>query len=221
MLDASGLVALGDHVGIPALAADFDSIIEQHKTVGCKYLGLTWQGRGLSYGTPEFDAMIALGGEMARRVAESGIIPVFHNGAAEFKREPSIVDLLMDSSPELNLEPDLGWMVAGHVDPVFYLDKYRTRTPIIHLKDIYIDKTGGAPIRRDMGERGFEFRPTGFGIVDFPSLMPWCMACEPEWMVVDHDLSYERDTYEDLQVCLDYTRYLVRVSSRDDGRGAQ
>ncbi len=30
--------------------------------------------------------------------------------------------------------------------------------------------------------------------------MPLCLACKPKWFVVDHDLAYERDSYEDLKM---------------------
>jgi hypothetical protein len=41
--------------------------------------------------------------------------------------------------------------------------------------------------------------------------MPKILECNPLWITTDHDLSYERDTYEDMKIGLDYTKYLVSI----------
>ena len=66
--------------------------------------------------------------------------------------------------------------------------------------------------QRGTAERGhFEFRPTGYGVLNLPRLMPLCLRCHPEWFVMDHDLAYERDIYSDLKLSLDYVRGLLSL----------
>ena len=43
--------------------------------------------------------------------------------------------------------------------------------------------------------------------------MPLCLACRPDWLVMDHDMAYDRDPYGDLKLSLDYTRELLRVTA--------
>ena len=71
----------------------------------------------------------------------------------------------------------------------------------------FVPARGGA----DRGH--FEFRPTGYGVLNLPKLMPLCLDCEPAWFVMDHDLAYERDPYEDLKLSLDYTRALLKMQA--------
>ena len=52
----------------------------------------------------------------------------------------------------------------------------------------------------------FEFRPTGYGLLNFPKLMPLCLAFNPAWFVPDHDLAYERDSFEDLRRSYEYVK---------------
>ena len=132
---------------------------------------------------------------------------------------PQLQYLLDHTRPEtLALEPDLGWMEVGGGDCAEYLTAYRDRCPVIHLKDYYSsDNAKLGRVRefvpaRGTAERGhFEFRPTGYGVLNLPKLMPLCLACDPEWFVMDHDLAYERDPYNDLKLSLDYTRALLAM----------
>ena len=59
----------------------------------------------------------------------------------------------------------------------------------------------------------FEFRPVGYGVLNIARLMPLCLACRPDWLVMDHDMAYDRNPYGDLKLSLDYTRDLLRVTA--------
>ena len=50
-------------------------------------------------------------------------------------------------------------------------------------------------------------------ILDLPRLMPLCLDCQPQWLVMDHDLAYERDSFEDLRLSLEYTRSLLAMQA--------
>lgn len=112
-------------------------------------------------------------------------------------------------------------MEIGGGDCADYLRAYADRCPVIHLKDYYSsDNSKLGRVRefvpaRGTAERGhFEFRPTGYGVLNLPKLMPLCLKCEPEWFVIDHDLAYERDSYDDLKLSLDYTRALLAMQAQ-------
>jgi sugar phosphate isomerase/epimerase len=129
----------------------------------------------------------------------------------------------MDSVPSeaLSLEPDLGWMAIAGASPLEYLVRYKDRSPVLHLKDYYATLPAGTAIPGDIAALGnnrgtleqgcFEFRPTGYGIMNYPALMEPMLACNPEWIVLDHDLAYERDPYQDLQLSLDYVKALISM----------
>lgn len=84
------------------------------------------------------------------------------------------------------------------------------------MKDYYADDTtkigNVADLNSQKGDENhsfFEFRPIGYGISNTPALMKRVLACNPEWLVADHDLSYERDSYFDLKISLDFLKNLL------------
>jgi hypothetical protein len=88
-----------------------------------------------------------------------------------------------------------------------------------HLKDIYFDNwsklgdTNTLPMQKGAASRGnFEFRPTGYGVVQNAVYAPYYLACKPSWLAIDHDYAYERDPYADLAASLEYTRNLVEYT---------
>ena len=102
----------------------------------------------------------------------------------------------------LYCEPDLGWIDIGGGDPAYYLKKYKDRCPVIHFKDYIPAETDG----------GFLFRPTGYGIMNNAELYALSKPCNPEWYIMDHDCAYERDSYFDLSISLEYFKNLMTVT---------
>ena len=132
---------------------------------------------------------------------------LFHNHAEELKNKingKDVLENIFDSvRPDLlYCEPDLGWISIGGADPAYYLKKYKNRCPVIHFKD-YINTNDG-----------FLFRPTGYGIMNNAELYALSLTANPlpEWYVMDHDCAYERDSYYDLKISLEYFRNLIEVT---------
>ena len=217
MLEENHLEALGNHVPYAELLADAEGILAFHEAVGCRYLTVA------DLPLQDLPAVSAALDDLARKAKQHSIRLLYHNHDQELIEktdDQENLSYLMDRiRPEtLALEPDLGWMEIGGGDPAWYLRTYRDRCPVIHLKDYYAtDNRLLGRVRefvpaRGTAERGlFEFRPTGYGVLNLPKLMPLCLACDPEWMVMDHDLAYERDSYEDLRLSLEYTKTLIAM----------
>lgn len=215
VLDDLGLAALGNHVPYSELSVQPESILDFHQTVGCSYLTVA------NLPVENFDSVSTTLDHLADLARARGMRLLFHNHDGELRRhvdgQQELAYILDHTRPEtLALEPDLGWMEIGGGDCVEYLNRYADRCPVIHLKDYYasdLSLLGNVheflPARGDASRGGFEFRPTGYGVLNLPKLMPLCLRCKPEWFVMDHDLAYERDSYDDLKLSLDYTRALL------------
>lgn len=219
-LDDIGLEAMGDHVDIASFLADPDRVIDDHLRVGCSYLTISHGEGQFLPGAAAFGAMLEDMRLLIGKCLAAGITPHYHNHGWDARGESSYIHALMDGlrADGLRLEPDLGWMVYAGADPAAYLRKYADCCPVLHLKDVYADDYAKAvnkpgDVRRDPDNGGFEFRPTGYGTVNFPALMPLMEACRPEWLIVDHDLAYGRDSYGDLKLSVDYLRALIMLSS--------
>jgi sugar phosphate isomerase/epimerase len=69
-----------------------------------------------------------------------GITFGYHNHEYEFEKvgQQTLYDILLDKTdPTLvQMELDLGWVIATGADPQFYFDKYPGRFPLWHLKDM-------------------------------------------------------------------------------------
>lgn len=198
MTEGLGIQAFGDHVPVADVLADPGRIIGAHLEAGCEYMTLGF-GREIVNSQP-LALLIEQCGTAAALCLREGITPLYHNHDYDMQGGAPFAERLLDAIEALRFEPDLGWMVVAGKDPAHYLDRYQARTPVIHLKDV------------SMAPDGFTFRPTGYGVVGTPALLPAILACQPAWLMVDHDLAYDRDSYDDLQISYDYVRNLLRVA---------
>lgn len=219
MLDDNGLQALGNHVPYRELIEDTEEILAFHQAVGCAYLTVS------ELSLENFSDVAARLDEIAGLAAEKEIRLLYHNHDQELIEKTdgkeNLAYILDNTRPDtLYLEPDLGWIEIGGGDCAQYLTAYADRCPVIHLKDYYSsDNSKLGRVREFVPAKGtaqrghFEFRPTGYGVLNLPKLMPLCLACDPEWFVMDHDLAYERNSYDDLKLSLDYTRALLAMQA--------
>ncbi len=217
MLDENGLEALGNHVPYAELVEKPDEILDFHQVVGCHYLTVA------DLPLHGFDDVAANLKVLAEKATLRGIRLLYHNHDQELIEKTDGMEnlawIMEHTDPvDLALEPDLGWIEIGGGDPAWYLEKYVDRCPVIHLKDYFTtDHKKLGRVREFVPARGgeerghFEFRPTGYGVLNLPKLMPLCLACDPEWFVMDHDLAYERDSIFDLKLSLDYVRNLLAI----------
>lgn len=202
-LDSCNLRAVGNHVSYDDFIKTPEKIIEEHKILGCDYITIGSPAQdGLPGGSDylKSKAEIEKLGEMMN---EAGMKLLFHNHSGElsnFFYGKTILEGLLDTiNPNLlSLEPDIGWMQIGGADPSYYLKKYKDRCPVIHFKD-YAPKA-----------EGFEFRPTGYGVMNNALLYALSLDCSPKWYIMDHDCSYERDEFEDLKLSLEYFKNLQK-----------
>lgn len=217
-LDSLSMKAIGNHINADEFKKDPDKVIAEHLELGCSYITISWADISIKPGMDGFDEGVKNIGSLSRLCRDKGITPLYHNHAFEFISTPSMLDIILDSCEKdgLCLEPDLGWMIAGQANPETYLRKYAEHCPVIHLKDVYAEDfskaSGDLTSQKALPDKGFfEFRPTGYGLLDLPKLMPLCLKCSPEWFVIDHDSAYERDIYADLKLSLDYTHNLLNL----------
>lgn len=218
-MDELELLPLGDHVAYKKLLEEGDSLLKAYASLGCKYLTVADVPlEGILQGDEKLFVSLE---DMIKRASDCGLRLQYHNHDQELieKRDGvEALEILMDRLADhgLCLEIDLGWAEIGGASCEKYLKKYKDNCPVIHLKDYYSsDNSLLGRVREFVPARGtpqrgsFEFRPTGFGVLNLPKLMPLCLACKPEWFVMDHDLSYERDPFEDLRWSLEYVKRLV------------
>jgi sugar phosphate isomerase/epimerase len=180
LLDELGLEVAGRHV---SAEADLDAVAAEMQILGCDRVALAWLAPEAVAGAVE------LVGAAAERAQALGLRYGFHNHAVELEPVDGATTLERIAELPVWLELDLGWVWWAGADPVELLERYRGRTPLVHVKDL-----------RARGSR--EFCPVGDGGVGYERVLP---AAEAEWLIVEQD-EIDGDPFESVRRSLEFTR---------------
>jgi len=178
-LDDLGLKAVGAHVGGEDLLWNFNRTADYWREVGAKYLITS----GIPFGDTTTESGWRAGARLFEKIGEycqkAGLAFAYHNHSFEFVRFGGkyALDILYESSkPELvKAEIDTYWVQHGGEDPVAYLKKYGSRTPLLHCKDM-----------ANNAKR--EFAEVGTGVLDWPGIFAAAEAGAVEWYLVEQDI---------------------------------
>ncbi len=221
--DEIGIQVLCDHIPYDQFVSETDKIIEEHAILGMPYITIDCIPEDKLPGAAYFPEATEQIVRISTQCKKSGMQLLYHNQGFDLIEKVDgkpILEVLLDTIPPeyLSFQPDLGWIALGGGDPAYYLEKYRDRCPNIHMKDYYASGPLELRCASILGnKRGgkeyadFEFRPTGYGVMNFAMLMPKILDCNPKWIVADHDHSYERDAMVDLIASLDYVKKLISL----------
>ncbi|MEM6347220.1 MAG: TIM barrel protein [Bacteroidota bacterium] len=141
-IDELGLSMVASHCNINE---DFETKAAQAGEVGmshllCPYLGPQKSMDDWKKITDKFN-------ECGDICAKHGVRFAYHNHAYSFKELEGQIpqEYLMDNvNPEtVDFEMDLYWMVTAGVDPIPFLQKYKGRIPLCHVKDRMKDAPAG------------------------------------------------------------------------------
>jgi sugar phosphate isomerase/epimerase len=180
LLEELGLEVAGRHV---SAEADLDAVAAEMQILGCDRVALAWLAPEAVAGAVE------LVGAAAERAQALGLRYGFHNHAVELEPVDGATTLERIAELPVWLELDLGWVWWAGADPVELLERYRGRTPLVHVKDL-----------RARGSR--EFCPVGDGGVGYERVLP---AAEAEWLIVEQD-EIDGDPFESVRRSLEFTR---------------
>jgi sugar phosphate isomerase/epimerase len=174
-LDDAGLEVPASHVELETLEDDIDGAIEDAQTLGYNDIVVPW-------GEPEFFQSVDSTEEFANRLseianelAEAGITLHYHNHDQSFveTEEGLAYHVLADRAPDVMLQVDVGWALAGGVDPVDLLERYADRISMVHMKDVYTDS-------EDVPE-------LGEGDLDIDAVGDAAHDINAEWLIYDND----------------------------------
>lgn len=174
-LDRLGLKAAGSHTGIDSLKNKLDEVIEYNLEIGNKYVICPWN----SYETKEdYISAASLYDKIGQKCRENGLQFGYHNHSHEFQSFDGVygLDILFSGTKPENLvaELDTCWVFHAGIDPVAYLNKYKGRLPLVHIKDLET-------------KEGTEFSEIGRGVIDIPSIVKAANGAGAEWLVIEID----------------------------------
>ena len=222
MLDEAGLIAISHHVPFAAMREDIDKVIEDNKTIGCKYIAIPFLDDATRPGSEGFAETIRDMYVFGKKIKEAGMTMLYHNHDFEFVTVSGQygLDFIYSAVPSCILftEIDCCWVKYAGLNPAEYVSKYAGRCEVVHLKDYVGRKVDGknpyALIGTDKDTANadagvpFEFRPVGYGCQDVPSIIEAGQKAGAQWFIVEQDLSVGRTPLEAAKMSIEYLRGL-------------
>lgn len=134
MLEKHGLTLCSTHTSFKSVDNDIDSVIEFHRTVGCKDIIIP--GAPLST-KEEVDHLVDVINAVQPKVEAAGMRLHYHNHSKEFmpNNDGMIVEDELAKRTNVLFELDTFWIFNAGLDPIEIIDKYADRVLFVHLKD--------------------------------------------------------------------------------------
>lgn len=185
------------------LINDIDALIEEHKLLGCKNIGIGYIGEDYR-GTEGYKRFIEEFSVPAKKMKEAGMQFNYHNHAFEFEKYNGRIGMdiiIEDSDPDLfNFIIDTHWVQTGGCNPAKYIEKVAGRMNVCHFKDYKIVDN----------ER--QFAEIGTGNLDFDELYCLCKKTGVEYIIIEQD-STDIDIFESTRISV---TNLKEIASRNN-----
>jgi sugar phosphate isomerase/epimerase len=134
---------------------DVDLIFTNMATVGGKTFGVTVGGpRGRLKTEEEFDNQANLLKRLISLGKNKGIVLNLHNHTAEVENNMYDLKGTLKRIPEVNLGPDLNWLLRAGVNPINFLREFRKQIVFLHLRD----QLNNGKWPESMGEGNVDFK---------------------------------------------------------------
>ena len=184
LLDQHGMSMPSGHFSLESLENDLDTVFATAATLNIGTIIAPWLAPDeRPTERAGWDALAARLDAVGQKVRAAGYRFAWHNHDFEFRAnddDGSIpMQVLLDTVPELEWEADIAWVVRGGADPLQWVERYGSRIPIAHAKDI-------APTGECSNEDGWA--DFGHGVVDWEAIFPALQAAGTGLFVVEHDL---------------------------------
>ncbi|HEY3194710.1 MAG TPA: sugar phosphate isomerase/epimerase [Candidatus Dormibacteraeota bacterium] len=200
-LKKADLIACAAHQPLESVAREPAAVAEQCREWGCGYVvipSLPDDYRSAA-GFRRFAGEAA---GLARGLQPHGLQLAYHNHAFELQRwegQTGLETLFAATTAEtLQAEPDTYWLQYGGANPAAWVRRLRGRVPLLHLKDMAVDR--GQPVQVEVGE----------GNLDWVEILGAAREAGTEWLIVEQDES-QRDPMESLAISY---RNLVKLCAQ-------
>ena len=180
MLDGEGLVVCSTHASYTELVNEFDTLVANHHTWGCKHVALAALPPDMR-SKEGYHRFAREANDIGRRLAKEGITFSYHNHSFEFEKYDGRLgmDIIYeDSDPKLVCaEIDTYWVQHGGGDPAAWIRKLAGRQPLVHFKDMEV--VDNQPVFAEVGE----------GNLNWPAIVAACREVGVRWYIVEQDTS--------------------------------
>lgn len=191
-LAANDLTCAITHTAPQRIAEETEAVIREHQIFGCRHIGIGMAPNGMER-ADWCEAFIRNYQPVAKKIAASGALLMYHNHNIEFARAGAGREVLLDriaeafAPEELGITLDTYWVQAGGGDPAQWLRKLHGRVPCIHLKDMaFVPGSGFA---------GTRMAPVYEGNMNFDAILAAAEEAGTEYLLVEQDDCYGEDPF--------------------------
>ncbi|PLS03216.1 sugar phosphate isomerase/epimerase family protein [Neobacillus cucumis] len=196
LLDQLGLKTAACHVPLEQLKNNLSQVIEDQKVLESRYVVCPYlmpDQRSES----DYKALISFLEEAGEACQREGISLCYHNHDFELERlsdgRMALETIFDGTNPEVvKAELDVYWLTKAGQKPSEWIERYKNRTPLIHLKDMTTD------------EEQF-FAELGTGGVDLEAVLHKGEQVDIKWWVIEQDVS-RLTPLESIEISINYLR---------------
>ena len=212
-----GLTPISAHVPYLDMVKDPEGVLGDYAEIGCSYVVIPYLTPEYRPGEDKFGEVIENAKMLGEKANALGMTLLYHNHDFEFIKLNGkyALDILYEEVPAslLQTELDTCWVNVGGEVPADYIRKYSGRTPVVHLKDFFGEKSDdmyeliGIESKAPKRPSGFEFRPVGAGLQNFPEILKASEESGAKWVIVEQDKpSMGLTAMESIQKSIEYLK---------------
>ena len=199
------------------LSKDFEKIVEDCKTLNCNFIRIGMLPLNVMGDKDQILAFIERAEAMAERLAAHGIELYYHTHHIEFQKYDGeyLLDMMKNNTSKLGFELDVHWIQRAGVNPVTFIQEYKDRIALLHLKDYRIGKLDvNEDDLKDMAAffhkftNLIEFAEVGEGNLDIPAVIAAGLESGAKYFLIEQDDTYGRDPFDCLQTSAENLRKL-------------
>ena len=198
-LDNIGLKAAGSHIGIDALTQNLDSVIEYSLEINDPYVICPGLPGPMRDSVSAYKKTAELFNKIGQKCKDNGIQFGYHNHDFEFEQFEGQygLDLLVNNSdPDLvHIELDTFWVEYCNLQSIDFINKYRERCSILHIKDM---KSVYEKINTEIGK----------GIMDFKTITAAGKGYNVKWFTIEQE-EFEIPQLQSIEESYNYLKSIL------------
>lgn len=203
VLEDNDMTVCVTHTPLARILEETDTVIEEHRLLGAKYIGIGWFP--LPQSIDGYAKLIDDCAAATEKMAAAGMRLLYHNHEIEFVRLNGVrgIDYLRDhTSPDRwGFIADMYWVQFAGESPTRFLKTFAGRVPVIHLKDMRANARDSSATRIcEIGE----------GNIDFEAICETCRQTGVEWAAVEQD-KCDGDPFESLAISYRYIKNTLKL----------
>jgi sugar phosphate isomerase/epimerase len=198
-LDGFGLKAAGSHNSIDDIKKDIDGVIEYSLEIGSPYIICPWLPDEMRKSSDEYKRTAEYFNEVGKKCRDNGLAFGYHNHDFEFQKfegEFGLDILAANTQPELLfLELDTFWVEFSGLKSVDFIEKYKERCKILHIKDM-----------KSLADK--KNTEIGKGIMDFKAITAAGKKFGVNWFTIEQE-SYEIPQLKSIEESFSYLKGIL------------